>query len=107
MHAHKSMDRVTRAAPLAWCSFFLSLSYRTAGFINPFSYQTNLMVYVAGNYRTREFAKIGAPFQLYLLIVSSFILCFMDYWTVVWIVSFVVAGAVIIPPFLWEVLPAR
>jgi di/tricarboxylate transporter len=30
----------------------------SAGFVNPFSYQCNLMVYVAGNYKTLEFAKV-------------------------------------------------
>ncbi|EFJ39566.1 hypothetical protein VOLCADRAFT_70819, partial [Volvox carteri f. nagariensis] len=35
----------------------------SAGFVNPFSYQCNLMVYAAGNYSVREFAIIGAPFQ--------------------------------------------
>jgi di/tricarboxylate transporter len=28
------------------------------------SYQTNLMVYAVGNYSFREFATVGAPFQV-------------------------------------------
>jgi hypothetical protein len=28
------------------------------------SYQTNLMVYAAGNYSVKEFATVGAPFQV-------------------------------------------
>lgn len=36
----------------------------SAGFINPFSYQCNLMVYSAGNYTFKEFAIVGAPFQV-------------------------------------------
>ena len=43
----------------------------SAGFVNPFSYQCNLMVYSAGNYKTREFARIGAPFQLWLMVVAG------------------------------------
>ncbi len=52
----------------------------SAGFINPCSYQCNLMVYAAGNYSVREFAIIGAPFQIWLMIVAGFILCYMKEW---------------------------
>lgn len=38
----------------------------SAGWILPFSYQCNLMVYSAGNYRTADFVKIGAPLTLWL-----------------------------------------
>jgi hypothetical protein len=79
----------------------------SAGFINPFSYQTNMMVYAAGNYRFFEFVKFGTPFQVYLLVVAGFILSFFDEWQKVWIVSFIAMGAIILPPLLWSVLPER
>ncbi|KAG2495059.1 hypothetical protein HYH03_006670 [Edaphochlamys debaryana] len=79
----------------------------SAGFINPFSYQCNLMVYAAGNYSVREFAIIGAPFQVWLMIVASFILIYRDSWQQVWIVSWCVTGAVILLPALFSLLPAR
>jgi hypothetical protein len=79
----------------------------SAGFINPFSYQTNMMVYAAGNYRFIEFVKFGTPFQLYLLVVAGFILSFYDDWKKVWIVSFIAMAAIILPPLLWSVLPER
>lgn len=79
----------------------------SAGFINPFSYQCNLMVYAAGNYKTLEFAKIGAPFQVYLLFVAGFILHFMDDWHTVWIVSWVAVAAFVALPAAWMYAPAR
>ena len=36
----------------------------SAAFINPFGYQCNYMVMIAGNYRWMEFAKIGIPLQV-------------------------------------------
>lgn len=66
-----------------------------------------MQVYTAGNYRTLEFAKIGAPFQVYLLIVSAFILHLMDHWHLVWVVSWVVVAAVIAIPALWAAVPER
>ncbi|KXZ43506.1 hypothetical protein GPECTOR_88g449 [Gonium pectorale] len=73
----------------------------SAGFINPFSYQTNLMVYAAGNYNVPEFAKIGAPFQVWLMIVAGFILVYRNQWHTVWIVSWVAAAAFVIMPALY------
>jgi hypothetical protein len=64
-------------------------------------------VYTAGNYKTLEFAKIGAPFQVYLLIVSAFILHFMDDWHTVWIISWVAVAAFIAIPAAWSVIPNR
>lgn len=78
-----------------------------SGFINPFSYQCNLMVYAAGNYNTTEFAISGAPFQLWLLIVASFILAYRNAWQTVWIVSFIVAAGIIVLFGLWTLLPKR
>ncbi|KXZ43507.1 hypothetical protein GPECTOR_88g450 [Gonium pectorale] len=73
----------------------------SAGFINPFSYQTNLMVYAAGNYNVPEFAKIGAPFQIWLLIVAGFILGYRNQCHTVWIVSWVAVAAFVIMPALY------
>ncbi len=39
----------------------------SAGWVLPYSYQCNLMVYAAGNYRTIDFVKIGLPYHFWLL----------------------------------------
>jgi hypothetical protein len=49
--------------------------------------------------------QIGAPFQVYLLVVAGFILHLIDSWHQVWIASFVLLGAVIAIPFGWAALP--
>lgn len=36
----------------------------SAGWILPYSYQCNLMVYAAGKYKTADFVKIGTPFHV-------------------------------------------
>ncbi|TOE35431.1 hypothetical protein CGJ44_25700, partial [Vibrio parahaemolyticus] len=36
----------------------------SASFISPYGYQTNLMVYNAGNYRLIDFVRIGAPISV-------------------------------------------
>jgi hypothetical protein len=40
----------------------------SAGWILPYSYQCNLMVHAAGGYRTKDFAKFGAPLHPWLLV---------------------------------------
>ncbi|PNW77626.1 hypothetical protein CHLRE_10g445000v5 [Chlamydomonas reinhardtii] len=79
----------------------------SAGFINPFSYQCNLMVYAAGNYSVREFAIIGAPFQIWLMIVAGFILCYMKEWHQVWIVSWICTAGIVLLPALYFLLPTK
>ncbi len=40
----------------------------SAGFLTPFSYQTNLMVYGPGNYRFKDYLKIGIPLTIIYMI---------------------------------------
>jgi di/tricarboxylate transporter len=36
----------------------------SASFISPFGYQTNLMVYSAGNYRIKDYVTVGLPLSI-------------------------------------------
>ncbi|KAA9398808.1 SLC13 family permease [Haloarcula sp. CBA1130] len=40
-------------------------------FLTPIGYQTNLMVYGPGGYRFTDFARVGAPLQLLLCVVTT------------------------------------
>ena len=42
----------------------------SAGFLSPFGYQTNTMVYGMGGYRFGDFARLGAPLTLISIVVS-------------------------------------
>ena len=43
----------------------------SAAFVTPIGYQTNLMVYGPGGYRFTDFARVGAPLQLLLSLVTT------------------------------------
>ncbi len=46
-------------------ALFLSLAFgASCSFLTPFSYQTNLMVMEAGNYKLKDFLRIGFPLSL-------------------------------------------
>ena len=45
--------------------FVMAVAFGASGsFISPYGYQTNVMIYNAGNYTLRDFVKFGAPISL-------------------------------------------
>ena len=48
----------------------------SASFISPYGYQTNLLVYSVGNYRMKDFIKIGVPMSL---VYSTLVLSLIPY----------------------------
>lgn len=52
--------------------FYLGIAYTaSAAFLTPIGYQTNLIVYGPGNYRFKDFLKLGLPLNIIYLIVVS------------------------------------
>lgn len=55
--------------------FLLTIAFAgSAGFITPFAYQTNLMVYSAGNYKFKDFVKVGVPLTILYMAISLLII---------------------------------
>ncbi|KAG7362296.1 TrkA-C domain containing protein [Nitzschia inconspicua] len=69
-----AMDAAVQAgADLVLMSYSLMLG-ASACFASPFGYQTNLMVYGPGGYKTTDFVRIGAPMQILLWLFSTILL---------------------------------
>jgi di/tricarboxylate transporter len=44
----------------------------SASFISPYGYQTNLMVFNAGNYKLSDFVRLGLPLSIVYSLVVIF-----------------------------------
>ncbi|MCL7418680.1 MAG: SLC13 family permease, partial [Halalkalicoccus sp.] len=53
-------------------AFVLAVTFAASTpLLSPIGYQTNLMVYGPGGYRFTDFARVGAPLQLILMVVTT------------------------------------
>ncbi|MYH08380.1 MAG: TRAP transporter large permease subunit, partial [Rhodothermaceae bacterium] len=67
-----SMASTFDAEPKA---FILTVAVAAAAsFMTPVGYQTNLMVMAAGNYRVRDYLRVGLPVSLLVMLVSTTII---------------------------------
>mmetsp|Transcript_31486 Transcript_31486/g.93889 ORF Transcript_31486/g.93889 Transcript_31486/m.93889 type:complete len:127 (-) Transcript_31486:210-590(-) len=77
----------------------------SSSFISPFGYQTNLMVFNAGNLRFWDLARIGIFFQVWMWFGATVILGLPDQQGAVIGISIALVVAVAAVCFAWAHLP--
>ena len=72
---------IAQGLGVSYMPFVLAVAFAASGsFISPYGYQTNLMVYNAGNYKLTDFIKFGLPISItYSLVVLTLIPVFFPF----------------------------
>jgi di/tricarboxylate transporter len=66
----------------------ITIMLAASDYMTPFGYQTNMMVYSAGNYRFLDFVKFGGIVQLVTGFAAVLVLTFSESWGIFWAASF-------------------
>jgi di/tricarboxylate transporter len=72
---------IAQGLGVSYLPFVLAVSFAASGsFISPYGYQTNLMVYNAGNYKLADFIKFGLPISVtYSVVVITLVPLFFPF----------------------------
>jgi di/tricarboxylate transporter len=72
---------IAQGLGVSYLPFVLAVAFAASGsFISPYGYQTNLMVYNAGNYKLIDFIKFGLPISItYSAVVITLIPIFFPF----------------------------
>ena len=66
---------LSAALGVNWQPFIFAVCFAgSAAFMTPMGYQTNLMVYAAGEYRFLDYTKFGAPLNLVFWLLATFLI---------------------------------